>query len=99
MEIGSGPVAAMLALAANVRPIYGGKPQRVFFEELCAHLRVPPAGCVLVGDNLEADVAGARVVGMRTILPLTGVTTRAHLAALDATLAPDHVITDLRDLA
>jgi HAD superfamily hydrolase (TIGR01450 family) len=98
-EVGAGGLAAMLAYGANVQPIYCGKPQRVFFEELCTRLNVRPGRCVLIGDNLESDVAGARQVGMRTILPLTGITTREHLEHLSVELAPDEVIEDLRSLA
>ena len=95
-EVGSGGLATMLAYAANIQPIFCGKPQRVFFEELCAHLNVRPTRCVLIGDNLESDVAGARQVGTRAILSLTGITTRAHLEHVDASLAPDAVVDDLR---
>lgn len=98
-EVGSGGVAAMLAHAADVRPVYCGKPNRLFFEELCATLTVEPSRCVIVGDNLEADIVGAKAFGMRSILPLTGITTRAHLARVDPSLAPDSVIDDLRELA
>ena len=96
-EIGAGGVAAMLAAAADVTPISCGKPGRLFFEELCAHLNVRPDRCVLIGDNLESDVAGARPLGIKTILPLTGVTTRQHLE-LELSHRPDWVIDDLRGL-
>lgn len=95
-EVGSGGLAAMLAYAANVQPIFCGKPQRVFFEELCGKLNVRPSRCVLIGDNLESDVAGARQVGMRAILPLTGITKRQHLEHVDPSIAPDAVVEDLR---
>lgn len=99
-EIGAGAVAAMLGFAANIRPVLCGKPQRLFFEELCGHLKVRPERCVLIGDNLEADVGGARPLGMTTILPLTGVTTRQQLALIETGgLGPDHVVEDLRALA
>ena len=97
-EIGAGAVAAMLAFAANITPILCGKPQRLFFEELCSHLGVQPSRCVLIGDNLEADIAGARPLGMKTILPLTGVTSREQLALIEASIGPDFVVNDLREL-
>ena len=97
-EIGGGGVATMLAYAAGVTPTFCGKPERVFFATLCRTLGVEPSRCVIVGDNLESDVAGGRRMGMATILPLTGITTRAHLATLDPAAMPDRVIDDLRAL-
>ena len=76
LEFGVGAMAAMLAYAVDVRPIFCGKPEKLFFNELCHRLGVRPDRCVLIGDNLESDIAGAKGVGMKTILTLTGVATR-----------------------
>ena len=99
LEFGVGAMAAMLAYAADVAPIYCGKPEKLFFHELCHRLGVQPDRCVLVGDNLESDIAGAKAVGMQTILTLTGVTTSADAEGLAGHIRPDAVIADLRDLA
>ena len=98
LEFGVGAVTAMLAYGANVTPVFTGKPQALFFQKLCDRLGVPPARCVLVGDNLETDIQGARGIGMRTILTLTGITQRKHLANLAEKLLPDEVVEDLRAL-
>jgi 4-nitrophenyl phosphatase len=98
LEFGVGAMAAMLAYAASVEPVYCGKPEPLFFHELCRRLHVEPDRCVLVGDNLESDIAGARKVGMRTILTLTGITHREDAEALPADVRPDAVISDLREL-
>lgn len=99
LEFGVGAMASMLAYAADVRPVYCGKPEKLFFHELCQRLEVEPLRCVLVGDNLESDIAGAKSVGIRTILTLTGVTTAQDAARLPPDKRPDAIITDLRDLA
>ncbi len=98
IEFGSGAFCALLAYAANVQPFYCGKPQRVFFQNLCAKLNTPPQKGLLIGDNLESDIWGGKQMGMKTILTLTGVTTAevAQQAAQDH--RPDSVINDLRDL-
>jgi putative hydrolase of the HAD superfamily len=44
-----------------------GKPDRRVFERALAHFAVPAAGAVMVGDNLEADIAGAQAVGIRGV--------------------------------
>jgi len=96
IEFGSGAFCAFLAYAADVRPFYCGKPQPVFFQNLCHKLHVRPQDCLLIGDNLESDIAGGRREGMKTILTLTGVTTAAQAKNLPLDRRPDLVVDDLR---
>jgi 4-nitrophenyl phosphatase len=95
LEFGSGAMTTMLAYAANVTPVYTGKPEAVFFRELCGRLGVAPDRCVLIGDNLESDIAGAKRLGMATVLTLTGVAHAADLAGIADELRPDQVVEDL----
>jgi HAD superfamily hydrolase (TIGR01450 family) len=98
LEIGSGATTHMLSFAAGVEPIFFGKPQKSFFLGLCRKLGVQPEHCVLVGDNLDSDIGGAKNVGMKTILSLTGVARRADLDSLAAEKQPDWVIENLTEL-
>ena len=98
MEFGSGAFAAMFAYAANVTPVFCGKPEPLFFHELCARLKVDPRRCVLVGDNVESDIAGGKSVGMATVLKLGGVSTKEDVERLPPGRRPDAIIRDLRDL-
>jgi phospholysine phosphohistidine inorganic pyrophosphate phosphatase len=98
LEFGSGALTLMLAYAANVNPVYCGKPEKIFFAELCRRMAVNPHRCILIGDNLEADIWGAKRMGMRTILTLTGVARKSDLEKIDDDHRPDQVITDLREL-
>jgi len=98
LEFGVGAMAAMLAYAADVNPIYCGKPEKLFFHELCHRLAVQSDRCILIGDNLESDIAGAKSVGMHTILTLSGITTKDDAARVPPRVRPDAVIADLRDL-
>ena len=68
------------------------------FDELCHRLHVHPDRCVLIGDNLESDIAGAKGVKMKTILTLTGVATREDAQRLPPGARPDWVIDDLLGL-
>jgi len=95
-EIGAGGVTAMLAYAANVSATYCGKPEPLFFNTICRRLQVAPHRCLLIGDNLEADITGARRVGMKSILTLTGLATPE--AAAMAQDKPDAVVRDLTEL-
>ena len=95
LEFGSGGLAAMLGYAATVTPEFAGKPEAVFFRTLCERLGVGPSRCVLVGDNLESDVAGGRGVGMATVLVLGGVSSRAD--AERGAVRPDAVVESLEE--
>jgi HAD superfamily hydrolase (TIGR01450 family) len=98
LEFGAGAMCAMLSYAANIRTTFCGKPEPIFFNELCRRLNVPCDRCILIGDNLESDVLGAKTVGMSTILVLSGVTRRRDLFPLLPEQQPDFVIEDLREL-
>ena len=98
LEIGSGAMTHMLAYAAGVQPIFFGKPQKIFFQGLCDRLGVAPQDCVLVGDNLESDIGGAKGMGMKTILSLTGVATRKDLEGASPDQIPEWVVENLEEL-
>jgi len=98
LEFGSGAMTWMIAYAAGVEPFFCGKPEEVFFHELCGRLDVPPDRCLLIGDNLESDIVGGKRVGMRTILTLTGVARRSDLSLTAPEFHPDMVVEDLKEL-
>ena len=49
------------------------KPEREIFRRAADRLSVPTEHCVFVGDSPEADMAGARSLGMKTIWYPNGV--------------------------
>lgn len=98
IEIGTGAFSHMLAYAANVTPTFCGKPEPIFFHELCERIGVEASRCILIGDNLESDILGGKRLGMRTVLTLTGVTRRSDLDRAREELRPDDVINDLSAL-
>lgn len=58
--------------AADSQAIIMGKPSADFFRELCDVCNLPPGDCLMIGDDVEADVAGAMAIGMRGGLVRTG---------------------------
>lgn len=48
------------------------KPHPSTFERVIADLGVMPHEAVMVGDSVEADMRGAKAIGMRTVLKLNG---------------------------
>ena len=50
----------------------------------------------MVGDRLATDIAGGAAAGMKTVLVLTGVSSRDDLE--DSDVQPDFVMEDIREL-
>ncbi len=99
IEIGGGAFCAMLGFAAGgINAVFAGKPQPVFFHELRERLRVKPEQCVMVGDNLEGDIGGAKGVGMKAVLVLTGVARQSDVDGVPDNRRPDLVIDSVADL-
>ena len=71
-----------------------GKPDARVFRAALAHFAVEPAQAWMVGDNLDADIAGAREVG------IAGVWHDAHGTGLPALspIVPERVIQSLSEL-
>ncbi|MEU6546344.1 HAD-IIIA family hydrolase [Streptomyces sp. NPDC046859] len=63
------------------------KPRPGLVVEAARRLRVPPGGCVVIGD-IGADVEAARAAGAQALLVPTAVTLPAEIEAAPAT-APD----------
>ena len=70
-----------------------GKPARAAFLTVLDRLATSAARTVFVGDDLEADIFGARRVGMRTIHVARGGCTDRRAAC-----APDARVTRLRSV-
>jgi|GEM_PF-214595 len=49
-----------------------GKPSKFLFERACTALKVLPEEAVMVGDNLLTDAAGAKAVGMSSVIVAPG---------------------------
>lgn len=68
------------------------KPHRSTFDRVIADLGVAPHEAVMVGDSVEADLRGAKAVGMRTVWKLNG------RYGLDVPPEADFAIHDLCEL-
>jgi HAD superfamily hydrolase (TIGR01450 family) len=76
---GAGALLAAVEYATGTHARCAGKPETGMFHE--AERLLGPGSYLMVGDRLDADVAGARAAGMDAALVLTGSTTRGELAA------------------
>lgn len=72
LSLDAGAFVAALEYASGQRAHLLGKPSPDFFQTATAMLGLPPNRVVMVGDDLEADVAGARAAGLLGVAVRTG---------------------------
>lgn len=91
-----GPFVAALDYAAGTHAEIVGKPSPLFFELALADLGLDAESVAMVGDDIEADIGGARHVGLTTIQVRTGKFTSKDMD--HPSIRPDHLISSAADL-
>jgi HAD superfamily hydrolase (TIGR01458 family) len=64
LSLDAGPFVAALEFASLKKAIVLGKPSAAFFLSALASMDCPPNRAIMVGDDAEADVAGALSAGL-----------------------------------
>ena len=95
-HLDTGGWVRLLEYATGVRARVLGKPSPEFFRLAVDAAGVPPERALAVGDDLGADVAGARAAGARAVLVRTGK--GAEPPPEQAGADPDAVIDSVADL-
>jgi 4-nitrophenyl phosphatase len=96
---GAGAIVAAVETTTGVVPISVGKPAPAILEEAARIVGAHASDAIVIGDGLATDIAAAHAIGARSILMLTGVTTRAQLDGLPVSQRPDVVAADAAELA
>ena len=91
-----GAFAAALEFASRRQAIVVGKPSPEFFRAALALIGVEAEETAVVGDDVEADVGGGQMVGLRGVLVRTGKFRPEDLAR--SGIRPDAVIASLAEL-
>jgi HAD superfamily hydrolase (TIGR01450 family) len=88
--LSAGPIIKALEFGSGKKVTLIGKPSPRMFR-LALHLADEKAGkAVMIGDQIETDIVGARKAGVHTILVLTGVETKE--AIRNSKIKPEVVI-------
>ncbi|AXH95060.1 HAD-IIA family hydrolase [Ornithinimicrobium avium] len=98
LAIGNGSLVAAVANATGVLPEVVGKPHAPAYRIAVERLGLAPEDCLMLGDRLDTDIAGAARAGLRSALVLTGVSTRAEVEQAPGRLRPDHVAATIPEL-
>jgi NagD protein len=102
-SVGGGPapgwssaVVAGITRTTGRRAVTLGKPSPIALREMCRAVGAVPARTLVVGDDLDLEIAMGRRAGAWTALVLTGISSAADARA--SRVAPDAILTDVTAL-
>jgi len=72
LAIDAGAIVAALEYAASKKARVIGKPSPDFFQQAIRSIGIPRENLAMIGDDMEADIAGAASEGLYTIAVKTG---------------------------
>lgn len=76
---GGGTIVNAIAIGCDQRPLVTGKPNSFVVDLLCKEHNINKSEAIMIGDNLETDIALGKNSGLDTLLVLTGVTDEKQL--------------------
>ncbi len=93
---GCGATVAMLETASGVKAFSVGKPSPVMLRGARKELGLTTDQTVVIGDTMETDILGGLQLGFKTILVLSGGTSRADLPRY--AYQPDAIVDSIAEL-
>jgi 4-nitrophenyl phosphatase len=96
---GAGSIVAAIETASRHTPVSLGKPGPLLLEIAAHAVGKNVREAVMIGDSLVTDLPAAIAVGARSILMLTGVSTRAQVDALAEADRPTEIAADVAELS
>ncbi len=95
---GNGSLIALIQAATDQTPEIIGKPYPPMFEACLAGFgpQANQQNTAMVGDRLNTDILGGQNAGLKTILVLSGVTSKSELA--ESSIRPDYIFQDIQEL-
>lgn len=97
LQLDIGAFVTGLEYASGKTATIVGKPSASFFELALGELELSAEDVIMVGDDIDSDVGGAKRVGMKGILVKTGKY-RAELAD-NSDVEPDRILESVVDIA
>jgi 5'-nucleotidase len=92
----TGAVAALISKATGVKPYFVGKPNPLMMREALRAIDAHSESTVMIGDRMDTDVVAGIEAGLRTILVLSGITTRAEAERFP--FLPSRIVDSVADL-
>lgn len=93
---GCGAIVSLIEKATGIQAFSVGKPSPVMMRMARKELGMATSETIMIGDTMETDILGGVQMGYRTILVLSGGSSREDLAKY--AYQPDFVIDSVADL-
>jgi HAD superfamily hydrolase (TIGR01458 family) len=93
LSLDAGPFVNALEYASGVEAKILGKPSCEFFEEAINDMGEKKEDVVMIGDDIESDILGAKKCGIKTVLVKTGKFNEKDLLKAK----PDYLIDSIND--
>ncbi len=93
---GCGAIVSLIEKATGIQAFSVGKPSPVMMRMARKELGMATSETIMIGDTMETDIQGGVQMGYKTILVLSGGSSRADLAKY--AFKPDLVIDSVADL-
>jgi len=95
-NLGIAATTAMIEEATGTKAFVVGKPGPVMMRSARKFIGLETADTVVIGDTMETDIRGGVQMGYKTILVLSGVSTRADLAHF--AFKADMIVESIKDI-
>ncbi len=92
----TGSVAALISTATGRQPYYIGKPNPLMMRSALNRLDAHSETTIMVGDRMDTDIISGLEAGLRTVLVLTGSTSRAQVEHFP--YRPSRIVDSVADL-
>ncbi|NOQ94582.1 MAG: HAD-IIA family hydrolase [Methylophaga sp.] len=95
--MGNGGTIAALEAVTGVKATSIGKPEPILYQQALEKLGTTAANTIAIGDRLNTDILGAVNAGLRSILVLTGISSKEDIA--EVTYSPTWVMADIIEVS
>jgi len=97
---GAGSIGAMISASSGQQPIIVGKPSQLLIQFALDQLHIKAEQALVIGDNMNTDIAAGVNAGCGTALVYTGLTNADNYEyySAQAQCVPDHIFNTLDDL-
>src|SRR5690242_21103086 len=92
----TGSVAALISTATGRQPYFVGKPNPLMMRAALNRLDAHSETTIMVGDRMDTDIISGLEAGLRTVLVLTGSTSRAQVEHFP--YRPSRIVDSVADL-
>ncbi|GAA5018544.1 HAD-IIA family hydrolase [Terrabacter aeriphilus] len=92
----TGSVAALISTATGRQPYYIGKPNPLMMRSALNRLDAHSETTIMIGDRMDTDIISGLEAGLRTVLVLTGSTSREQVEHFP--YRPSRIVDSVADL-